>query len=233
MWHGGRDERFKRAALGVMFGFLALLALRGAQEVYIDHAQTMRMYRADPERFLASHGWTADSSMARQYVRRISQPEASGWFGLSNVYASFAVFGTVAAAGWVIGAAKSRRGLGWALAAAALCGFALFLSQSKGGVAFAGFGIGLLAIGWLFSRVGNAVPPLRGSEPTTPATGGLRPRLTLLRRCAAMSIGPLCIFGVLAAIAVRGVVGERIGELSILFRAFISRPRCGCLATTR
>ncbi|MCC6320274.1 MAG: O-antigen ligase family protein [Phycisphaerales bacterium] len=235
--HAARDERVRRAGLGVLLGFVALLAARGAQEVLIDHAETVRAFNADPKRYIESRGWTLESSMARQFIRRLSQVEASGWFGLSNVYASFGVFGLVVSVGLVVAAVRAKRALGIAGAGVpgVLSAGVLYWADSKGGVAFAGLGLGLLVAGWVLSRreTGGAiesrggrrktrgvVSPFRGSKESAPRTGGLRPRLTLLRRCAAGMIGPACIGIVLMAIGVRGVIGERIGELSVLFRAF-------------
>ncbi|MFN7020576.1 MAG: O-antigen ligase family protein [Phycisphaerales bacterium] len=194
--HAARDERVRRAGAGVGLGFVALLAVRGAHEVVVEHAVTMRSFEADPKRFVESRGWTMESSMARQFIRRISQPEASGWFGLSNVYASVAAFGVAASVGWLVGALRAggRRWMGVAAASlSCACGAAaLYWSDSKGGFAFAGLGLGVLA-------------------------AGAAARRRALR--LGSWIGPACIAAVLGAVAVRGLVGERIGELSVLFRA--------------
>lgn len=200
--HAARDPLVRRAVLGVLLAFVVVLALRAAQQVLIEHPVTVAAFNADRERWLASRGWTEDSPMARAYIRRMNQPEATGWFGLSNVTASFGAFALAAGAAWVWtllrrGERGERSGVTLAGAVSALVGGAatVYLADSKGGYAAAGLGLGLVALGLAADR------------------------LRIIRRLGSL-VGPLCIVGVLAAVAARGAIGERLGELSILFRWF-------------
>lgn len=198
--HAARDGAFRRATAGVMLGFIALLALRGAQEVFIEHASTMAAFRADPKQFLEQRGWSEGSAMALSFVRRISQADASGWFGLSNAYASFAAFGVVVSFAWLVcgQGAREKDQKGFIMArvccvvSLALSVCALYLSHSKGGLAVAVLGVVLVGVAVIW----------RGAVPW----GGL--------------LGLVCVLSVIGAIGVRGVIGERVRELSILFRAF-------------
>src|SRR5690606_6937126 len=142
--------------------------------------------------------------MARAFERRLRQREASGWFGLTNVYATVVAGALVAliglaAAGWK--EARSHRPAladGWpgaltvgALAAAA----ALWMSQSRGGMLAAAIGLAMLGFGaWARSRQ----------------------KLARLGGPAAVSVVPL----LMGLIALQGALGTRAGDLSLLFRWF-------------
>ncbi len=200
--HAAREPRVRRAVLGVLLAFVVVLGLRGAQQVFIEHPVTVAAFNADQARWLASRGWTEDSPMARAYIRRMSQPEATGWFGLSNVTASFGAFALAAAAAWVWALLRRREQkrssgvqLAGALAALVGAGATVYFADSKGGYVTAALGLSLVVLGHAADRV------------------------KLVRRIGSL-IGPVCIFGVLGAVALRGLIGERLGELSILFRWF-------------
>ncbi|HQR39835.1 MAG TPA: hypothetical protein PLF26_15715, partial [Blastocatellia bacterium] len=74
----------------------AVLAFRGIEQVFIEHPGTVENFKRNRDAILAAQGWPPDSAMARGYERRLMQAEATGWFGLSNVYASFAAASSVA-----------------------------------------------------------------------------------------------------------------------------------------
>lgn len=203
LWRLGRDPRLRAAALATLLGFVVLLALKGAAQVLIEHPATVADFQRSKERIFAASGWTPDSAMARAYERRLMQNEATGWFGLSNVYASFTAFGTLAWTGLAIAAwsfasrarspALARAGLVLPPLAAAL---ALALAQSKGG--FGALLMGVLAwTAWAFIA--------RRASASRPSICLLTPALVALT---------------LAGVIVRGLIGERLGELSILFRWF-------------
>lgn len=191
--HLPRASMGRSAALAAMLAVAVILVGRGVVQVFIEHPQTVESYRQTREAFLESQGWSADSAMARNYERRLFQPEASGWFGLSNVFGS--IMAAMSLGLGTMGVLSLRdkpsdRRVPWILlVAATLCVFGLVLSHSKGGVG-AGL-LGLVAI--------VAATRTRG-----------RARLVL----AAVPV--LVLLGIIA----RGLVGERIGDLSILFRWF-------------
>lgn len=194
VFYAARDARLRRLMTAVLLGFVVLLLLRGVQQVFIEHPQNIENFRTNKDRVLAAHGWSPGSPMALGFERRLSQPEASGWFGLSNVYASLAAGFAAALLSLFLGArARSQAaGIGLATLAAAAC---VLLAGGKGGLMALAIGTGAVAA----LNYGRKRPPL----------GALIRGLPLL-----------AMLGALVMIAVRGAVGERIGELSILFRWF-------------
>ncbi len=222
LWHAAQDLRVRRIFVGTLLGLMSLLALYGILQVFFTHAQTLADFNADPNRFLAAHGWSSDSSMAKAFVRRLSQPEASAWFGLANVYASFAAAAT--AAGLVL----LFRGTGILPVSSSpssspskspspppfaplptlllalftlLSATALYLAHSKGGyLAFAAALASAILLTFLAKR------------PPSPS----------LRRLAAL-LGLAAILGPIALILIRGLIGDHSGELSLLFRSFYAQ----------
>lgn len=205
VWHAGVDARVKRVVMAVLMGALMLMAVQGAQELFVAHPAQVKSYQENMQRVLASHGWNAGSPMAKGFERRLMQPEASGWFGLSNVYASMMAAGSVFFA--ALGVELARRRGGWrtvlvAGAGLAACGAGVYFSQSKGGVIACAAGVVAASGLWLL----GAFRKLNGRRAVAELVGG------------ALGIG--AVVGAVALIFVRGIVGERIGELSILFRWF-------------
>lgn len=192
----GQDLRVRRMLAAVVLGFVVLLLLRGAQQVFIEHPQTLENFRANKDRVLAAHGWSAGSPMALGFERRLSQPEASAWFGLSNVYASLAAGISAALLAMCLGARRSSKvaatGIGLAFLGGVAC---VLLAGGKGGMIALGIGIAAVAIILSVHRAKV---------------------LSVIAR----SLPVIAIIGGLGLIAMRGAVGERIGELSILFRWF-------------
>ena len=192
------DELRARATLAALLGAALAVMADGVLQVTIEHAQTVDAYRDNREAVLRSNGWTPDSPQARSYERRLMNAEPTGWFGLANVFATLAA---ALAAGGIAAAAVSLKAgartrwaapaMGAVIGVAGLIG--LWLSGSKGGIG--ALGLGLIAAGgvWWLGR--------RGS------------------RLAGVVL-PGAIALVLAGLVVRGLIGERLGELSLLFRWF-------------
>jgi len=189
--HAARLETVRKTGAAIALGFLAALALKGAMQVWDETPQTIAAYKASREAILASHGWAPDSFAARTFERRLYDAVATGWFGLSNVVATFG------AAGVGVFAVLCVREPGKKLRMFAAVGLAIsivcvWLATSKGGFAAAGVGLGVGLVGaWVVGR------------------SRLAGALLLL-------LVPLATIG---AVVARGVVGERIGELSLLFRS--------------
>ena len=184
--------RARRVGLGLCLGFVLMLASKGALQQLVEHPQTIRDYESRRESVLAARGWTPDSPMAQGYERRLNQNDASAWFGLSNVYATFGAIGLVAFGGLGVASARAsdRRA---ALALGVGCAGALavlLMSHSKGGLGGALIGLGVLAV------VGAR-------------SDGRRWRALLLAGA------PAAVLGLVIA---RGLIGEALGELSLLFR---------------
>lgn len=213
-----RDPLLRALIAGTFAALTAAFALRAGLQVFVDHPQTVRMFKETRSTFLASQGWTEGSPMALAYERRLMQAEGSAWFGMANVLAStgaasltlaLGLLASNAPSGWLPGwpggprrsvslsDAQTRPPLAlFTLAILALT--TLILAGSKGGYAAALLGVVLLAVAHL-------APRFVTSERVHRATSLL---------------GPLLILAALLAIALRGVIGERIAELSLLFRWF-------------
>ncbi|MEZ6243495.1 MAG: O-antigen ligase family protein [Phycisphaerales bacterium] len=187
------DSRARRLALGALLGFIGMLAAKGALQVFIEHPMTVHDYELRREEMLAARGWTPGSAMAQAYERRLYQAEATGWFGLSNVLATFAAASAVGLGALALAGLRKRLnaiglccGIGCVLALGTL-----WLTHSKGGVGAAVVGLAWLAVvAWI-------------------------PRA---RRWA----GPLAlamVIGVVGLVAARGTLGDQLHELSLRFRA--------------
>lgn len=127
----------------LVLGSVVLLGAIGAHQVFVQHPQTVEMYDQTKDAFLNARGWTDGSFEVMSYERRLRQPEPTGWFGLSNVYASFiAAFGVA----MLMVTLCSIRKAWWIL-----CGiitvaiFAMLaISKSKGGIGAAVLGFATL-----------------------------------------------------------------------------------------
>lgn len=177
-------------------GLLACAApwiARGATQWFIEHPAMVAHFDAERSATLAAFGWEEGGEAALQYERRLRQREATGWFGLANVFSSLLAAAAVA---WASLAAASRgRRLGGGtvlvalgLAAGAAAGVAM--NGSKGAIA-------ALVAGAAFA-IAMAV----------------RPRKDLAARAVLLAV-PLG----LGAILLRGLLPEDLlGERSLLFR---------------
>ena len=174
---------------GILLGFALMLTSIGVYEVFITHPETIKMYEQSRDSFLAARGWSPDSFEAMSYERRLSNPEPIAWFGLTNVFASFVA---ASGAGLITLAASSwkrdRTLSAISIGGAIVSTFGLYLCGSKGGYAVFVLGVSL---GLIFVT---------------------RPKLTR----GHVLIG-LCLLVILGLI-VRGVIGESLGERSLLFR---------------
>lgn len=200
--HCASDRTLRRAAALTLLSVVAVLCAKGAYQALVEHPRIVATFDADPAAMLATKGWQPDSQSARLFERRLRQVEATGWFGLANVFG--AVAGACAAAWLVvmIGAFRAavRRLIAGgdagliAILVLAACA-ALALSGSKGAVVAALIGFGCV----LATSLGA--------------------RAALFLRRLTPWFGPLIVVAVLLLIILRGLVGERIGELSLLFRS--------------
>lgn len=191
--HLARDISLRAVLLGAMVGAAVPLLTRGALQVTTEHAEMVREFERQREMFFAARGWAVDSTNAQMYERRLMQPEASGWFGLANVYGSvMAVMMVIGVGGaWMTFREKMPGGWRAVMLLVALGGAAgLMMSGSKGALGAAGLGIAVLVAGW-----------------------SMRPS----RRGVMLMALPLMV---LLGVAARGVLlPERFaGDLSLFFR---------------
>ncbi|QKK09044.1 MAG: O-antigen ligase family protein [Planctomycetota bacterium] len=204
---------------------------RAGIQVFSEHPTLVDEFRQNRGAFLASHGWVEGSAAARVFERRMMQPDASAWFAMSNVYASVMVGCAVV---FVAGLVAAVRGRLWATGArpdlyrfvGVLAGAVMAVggivmavpaggSLPKGAVAALVLGLGLFGVAaWRERMPGLVRRGLAGL-----GSGRL-----------GWWFGPGLIAAALAAVVVRGVVGERVGELSLLFRWFYLQAATGIFA---
>ncbi len=184
----------QRMLLAIGIGFVMLLLVMGAYEVWVIHPQTLENYEQTRDSFLAARGWSPGSFEALAYERRLLQAEPLAWFGLTNVFASFAASGAAVllALAWSIRGERTKSViLGVTLG---LCGLAalagLVISGAKGGIG--AFGLGMIISMLVFKAKPSSIT-----------------KQTIVLSSMLVIIG----------IVLRGMIGERIGELSLLFRS--------------
>ncbi len=174
----------------ITLGFVLVLVVMGSYEMFVIHPQTIASYELTRDAFLAARGWTPGSFEALAYERRLSQPEPIAWFGLTNVFASFVGAG---AAGLLVLGWRTRTADRFSmlyLLGGLIALAGLVITGAKGGIGAFGLGLGLTIAALSITRI-----KLDGK--------------------AIVAMCGLVILGVIA----RGFVGERIGELSLLFRS--------------
>ncbi|QQS08701.1 MAG: O-antigen ligase family protein [Phycisphaerales bacterium] len=218
-----RDSRLHRLASAVLLAVVGMLIAKGAMQFFVDHPQTMAEFERNRERILDSHGWSKDSVNARLFERRLLQREATGWFGLSNVYASVLAAACGAWLGAFVCAERERRenaarpimatmlGMG-------ACAFGLALSMSKGGMVAA-------CVGAVFA----VLPRVLDRLTARPSALGWLVRDEVRRAGVLGTVYVLVPLVVIAMVVVRGVIGTRVGELSVLFRWFYIKASCRML----
>jgi O-antigen ligase/polysaccharide polymerase Wzy-like membrane protein len=210
--HLPRASMWRTVALASILAIAVMLVGKGIVQVYIEHPATVANYEATRNTFLDSQGWAPDSSMARNYERRLYQPEASGWFGLSNVFGSLMASMALAliTTAWLTLRARieDRRVPIVLLIAAGLCIAGLFLSASKGAAGAGVVGALALIAAILLQRAAWRKPADTG--------GPARRAGSFVIRLIVAAVPTIVLLGVVA----RGLIGERINELSILFRWF-------------
>lgn len=204
LWLCRRDDSLRRIAAAVLLGFVGMLLAKAALQVFVEHPQTVEAYRANPARFLAGQGLLPDTPMARAFERRLLQPEATGWFGLANVFATIMAASTVTAAAFVAIAQLRRPRLSpvpTAIIAVTALATLLGLSAAgaKGGALAAAVGFTGLLLSVACSKLALT---------------------TRSRNLLGSAFGLAAVVGPIALILIRGQIGERMSELSLLFRWF-------------
>lgn len=220
LWTFCREASRRRVLAAVLIGAALMLAARGVYQVTVEHARTLAMFRDNPALTLASQGLEPGSQAAALFERRLMQAEATGWLGLSNAYGTIVGAAGIALAVLSVGAwrAAARRdapphargepalssGEAGLIVLATLAVFAgLVMSGSKGAFAATALGAGVALGAWTLTR----------------GLASLRAGQALARsRIAPAAFVTLCIGAPLLALALRGVIGERLAELSLYFR---------------
>ncbi|MFO0836299.1 MAG: O-antigen ligase family protein [Phycisphaerales bacterium] len=200
-----RDRACRSLAWGALLALVVMLACKGALQYFVEHPETVRAYKQHRAQFLESQGWSEGSMMARAFERRLYQNEGTGWFGLSNVFASVCAGGVVAMLALAGASRRVRDDLPtWVRpfigAGLLIAGAGLALSMSKGGIAAAGVGVALLIAGAIIRHKLTGKPDVA--------------------RRLGVTLGLLAVAGMLAGVVLRGLMGEKLSELSIYFRWF-------------
>nr|HRJ49739.1 O-antigen ligase family protein [Phycisphaerales bacterium] len=194
-----------RALVALLAGVVVLVAIKGALQYSVEHGQTVRAYMDSREQILAANGWLPDSPSALAYERRLFQREPTGWFGLSNIFASVVGAGLVGLAGLALAAnSLAARAVLWS--AALLGGVMLILTLSKGGLIATAAGIGVL----------GALLMLRHQAHRSDSNRRITSRAWQLTPWAFVAL----VVAGQAVIALRGFLSTGISELSLLFRWF-------------
>ena len=107
---------------------------RGAWQWCVEQPAVVEFFHSNGRdaAFFAQHGWDADGPHAAAYMRRLSQREMSGWFGMANIFAG--LFAAMAVALVAIGARLISRDRMIAFIAALLCATIVLANGSKGAI---------------------------------------------------------------------------------------------------
>ncbi|MCC5829965.1 MAG: O-antigen ligase family protein [Phycisphaeraceae bacterium] len=129
----GRDLRL-RLIFGVMMLAMAMpWAADAFAYVWIDHPRMLETFRADEAGFLKARGWSEGSPEHTKFLRRLMFSDATGPFGLSNVFgtwlAGVSALGLVVLVGWF----GPRRWQAWVTVGVLLLSLtALYLTRARG-----------------------------------------------------------------------------------------------------
>lgn len=197
--HGCRAPGIRSLVLGSLLAVLSMLAVRGGVQLLIEHRETVEFFNANREPMLRAFGWEPDSVQANLYERRLLQPEATGWFGLANLFSGLMAIGMVLGLlSLLVVGARVASGTRFLLYVCVLVGFLslMLLNGSKGALGAAGLGL-------LVACVPLAVPAWRSRG---------------LHLVGVLAVGALCL--TVLVVVVRGLLGPDAlgGELSLLFR---------------
>ena len=188
-WSASALPGARRVMLGVALGFGVMLAAIGAQQIYIEHPRTVASFERTSEAFYAARGWDPNGPEAAMYEERLSHAQPTAWFGLTNVLASFAGASAVGLIALTLAGGGSRVRLLAWLAGATAAAWTLITTGSKGAIGAAA--LAGLVVGLFWARKRAWIGP------------------------AVLGASVLVVLAVIG----RGVVGDRIGELSLLFRS--------------
>ncbi|MFG0251214.1 MAG: O-antigen ligase family protein [Phycisphaeraceae bacterium JB051] len=152
--HLAEHERLRRLAVASLLAMLIPMAFGSIIFVLIEHPATVKMFQENEEAFLSARGWAKGSAQHQLYVRRLMFNDATGSFGLSNVYGS--ILASLTLLGVIVSGHVARQWRAtWSIVpgAAVILGLAaIYLTHSKGAVAVLVAG-GILCIAcWWISR---------------------------------------------------------------------------------
>lgn len=198
--HLADHDRIRRLFVASLLAMLVPMALQSILFVLVEHPATVEMFHETEDAFLKSRGWAEGSAQHLLYLRRLSFNDATGPFGLSNVYGS--VLAALTLMGLVVSGHVYRQWRAtWAMIpmVCVVLGLAtIYLTHSKGAVAVLAAGVMICLAMLLVNRLSD------------------RARLTLPLLALVLIAG--ASVAVIARGAVGGVPKTADGERSILFR---------------
>ena len=120
--------------------------MRGAWQWCVEQPAVVEFFHSGTREatLYAEHGWDADGPQAAAYVRRLSQREMSGWFGMANIFAG--LFAAITVACVALGAWLPRRDQIIAFILALLCAIIPLANGSKGAIGAMLLGLAFLVI---------------------------------------------------------------------------------------
>ncbi len=196
--HLGQEPALRKTLCACLIALTLPLTTQGVMQVTYYHAQSVRDYEQNREEKLRQRGWAPGSTEQRKFEERLYQNEATGNFGLSNVFGSVMMALTLLGAGAAVSVWKSKaqspkpKVLPSCLIATAgvVC---LILSFSKGAVVATGATLLAMGAGWCLPRF----------------------------KYKGVILGVLIVAAGIGGVAARGLMGEpktAAGERSLLFR---------------
>lgn len=149
--HLGSNLWQRRVIIAALVALIIPLGAQAIEQVTLGHHQTVKDYEEHREERLRQRGWEPDSVEAKQFEVRLYQNEASGRFGLANVFGSVAMALMLLAAGVAI-AARRAPGRACLFAILTLGAISLFLSFSKGAIIAMLCAAIAVAVAWVMAR---------------------------------------------------------------------------------
>lgn len=133
-------RRSVRVVLGsVLLASAVMFAAKGLVQVFVEHPLMLEQFDANKDASLIAQGFQPGSEQALIYERRLRQPDPTGWFGLSNVLATFLAVGGVSL--FFAGLTTKGPARTACLLVSIGLGVVLLLTGSKAGIGVAGLGV--------------------------------------------------------------------------------------------
>ncbi|MFM9958921.1 MAG: O-antigen ligase family protein [Phycisphaerales bacterium] len=232
--HLARDRAVRAGLIAVIAGTAWVLAFKGGYQVFVEHPATVAHFKGNADAVLIAQGLEPGSSGAREFERRLMQAEATGWVGLSNAHASIMGACLILGLGLAVAgvrAARAKQTAGGAAGVLVLGSLAaaagLAMTGSKGGITAALLGVMIAIVALLLAirtQRRSASPDLIESpDQRAPSASDGSEKTPLAHTRGSLAWLALAMpLLALAAVAVRGLIGERLGwlgELSLLFRS--------------
>ena len=187
------------ACVAITLSLVGAVAVKSVGQVFHELPQTIETLERQQDAFLQSRGWEADGPQARAFERRLLQPTATAWFAMPNVAAAVAALGVIVGVGLALGPGrKAPRAAALALAGASAA--MLWTTGARAAMALTLAGLVAVLLLGVADRFRRAHAWAR--QPAIAWVVGLG--------------APACVA---LGLALRGLLGERLDDLSILFRS--------------